>query len=210
MSHSPDIPDEALIAYLLGESDAAESRSIARAVADSAGTAARLDRLRSVIGSVREAGRLAGQFRVDPARLAALRALAPAPTQERTTLAQSAAELVRHIAAMVFDSWAEPATAGFRGVSAERLVRFAFPGGSVDLQIIPDSASIGRFWIIGHAQGWRSGRVESRTSSPDVSSVCDIGPDGYFELCVHSGLHTLEVRTPSGEVVIGPIEVGPR
>ncbi|MFN7021247.1 MAG: hypothetical protein ACK4WH_07980 [Phycisphaerales bacterium] len=210
MSHSPDIPDEALIAYLLGESGAADSRSIAQAVAASAGTAARLDRLRSVIGSVREAGRLAPLFHVDPARLAALRALAPAPRREQSTLADSAGELVRHIAAMVFDSWAQPAPAGFRGVSAERLVRFAYPGGSVDLQIIPDSASVGRFWIIGHAQGWRSGRVESRSSSSDGSAACDIGPDGYFELCVHSGLHTLEVRTPSGEVVIGPIEVGPR
>ena len=210
MAHSEPISDDALFAHVLGEGSPIERQNIDRAIDTSPALAERIARCARVIDRLRAAGTLSSLFHISPEQAQALHRLAPAAAAPLPSRQSSVKEFIEAIATMVFDSWARPATLGLRGVAAERLLRFEFPGGSVDLRISPDADSIGRFWIAGEATGLGPGRVSVRSPQQPEGSVAtsaELNESGYFELLVASGSHLLEIQVPTGRVVVGPLEV---
>jgi len=210
MAHSDPISDDALFAHVLGEGSPAERQDIDLAVGASPALVERIARCAQVIDRLRAAGTLSAAFHISPEQAQALHRLAPVGATPPPSRQSGVKEFIEAIANLVFDSWARPAALGLRGIAAERLLRFEFPGGSVDLRISPDAESIGRFWIAGEATGLGPGRVSVRSSQQPQgpeTTFAELNESGYFELLVASGSHLLEIHVPAGRFVVGPLDV---
>ncbi len=210
MSTPSPISDEDLFAYALGEGTPEHRGQIERAVRESAEVRARLQGCTDVITQIRAAGALVPAFALSRDQAMALRRLAPLMPTAAPEPVGGVIDAISRVARLVYDSWATPAVAGLRGVAADRLLRFEFPGGEVDVRVAPDLESPGRFWITGEAGNLGPGEVLARpasgTGSPAAASA-PMADSGYFEMCIDSGVYTLELSVPTGRIVVGPIEI---
>lgn len=209
MTTPPSIPDDALMAYVLGDLDADQRRRVDDAARSAPEILRRIELFRSTVAALGSAGTLAADFRVTAEQRASLRRLGPVSTMQPDRPSTPLEAIVRLIATLVFDSSSSPGAIGYRaaGIGSERLVRFEFPGGGADIRISPDEACVGRHWIIGEAKGAGLRRVVAR-SAAGASTTVTVAEDGYFELSVLSGEYTFEVQSDAGEILMGPLTVG--
>ena len=114
------------------------------------------------------------------------------------------------LARVLYDSWqSAPSLAGFRGASEHRLLCFEFEGGGVDLQIAPDPARAGRFWVNGEVRGVAPCAVRSQSGGA-AEQETQTDADGYFEFETVPGSLMLTLVAARGMIQVGPIQIGTR
>lgn len=139
------------------------------------------------------------------------------PAPQRSRLGDVAHAALRLVSAVLsFDSWAQPPTAlGMRaGASDTRHLLFSAQGRDIDLRISPASPVGEHFALSGQILGPdESGVVELEPQSSDGADARSAVLDtlGEFRLDgVRGGTYRMTLRVGGDEIVLPPIEVGPR
>lgn len=211
--HTPTRDD--LLAYLLGEGDAALRDVVERAVERHPGVAGELSGLREALGRLRAASGLAERFAVEPERVRRLEGLIGTRPE---SLGEWVGRRVRDVVAtIVFDSARAPAVAGFRGVSAARIVKAASEDVEIEMRVTYDDAAdlallTGRCRGSGGATGLPMiTRVTAVPRGGGGEVETSVGVEGeYFEASVPAGVYELRFEGDGGSAaVIDGIELGP-
>ena len=183
------LPNERLIAYLLGDLSAADASLVEASVRADATTAARLEQVK----------RLVGELRIDDGRepplglVSKVKSMMTAPVR-----ASWLAGLREVLASLVFDSTAQTAVAGFRGTSSATHFTYAAGEVEIDVRVSPPAPGSERFGLLG--------QIDSPGSSPSRAALLDDeglavataevdgrglfrldAPKGVYDLCVASG-----------------------
>lgn len=136
------------------------------------------------------------------------------PVQPMVSLSDLAHSALRLVSAVLsFDSWAQPPVAlGMRGGAAEtRHLLFSAQGRDIDLRISP---AAGHFALSGQILGPDEAGVvelEPQPGAGDDARSTALDTLGEFRLDgVRGGTYRLTLRVGGDEIVLPPIEVGPR
>jgi hypothetical protein len=220
-NHLPN-SDDALLAYVLGEGTAQERATMASQEASDAALRARIDWLRAMLTDLKAAslGEASGFFEVSRQQRANLSGI----FKQHTSLADRLSKAARQVAAMlVFDSTREDAVAaGFRGAVAERLLRFEFDGGAIDLRLseIPGVAmgsdQSGQVLIQGEIELAQAAATDKTRVL--LMSLSDDGGDmkiaasadasgGYFEMRAMAGRYSLMIEATDQEILLQPLVI---
>jgi anti-sigma factor RsiW len=195
------ITEDQIVALATGELDAAQARLFEAALRRDPEAWAMLERLRRLVADLR-----GDDTRPAPAAAIrrALEAFRPQAAPGPGLVAAFLAGARRVTAALVFDSQARAALAGFRGPSAARHLAFRADAGRLDLQIAgaggPEQA---RWRLRGQVElGGGVGAValvEAASGVPLVTGRVDA--DGRFTLDAQSGTYDLMVEIDHGRGV---------
>ncbi len=194
---TPDeITVDMLVAFTQGELSIAESKEVEAATLRDPLLAARLNRLQTVLQTLREDDTV----EVPESVLARARSVFSLNVRPSESWWQRMASV---IASLRFDSNAAPALAGVRGDQETRQLSFAWPNAMLDLEIEQQPNSQERLLI---------GQLDLESGTPDLqvalvpagtnSAVADAAADagGVFTLRAPEGVYDLLVL--SGECVI--------
>lgn len=187
---------ETLIAYILGELDPAAAEAVRAQTSRPGESAALLARLRMVFETMQ------GDDSALPPRAVVDRARDLMPAARAPSLAGWWGRAVERAAALLFDSRAQTAAAGFRGAAMGRQLSFRCDEMEIDLAV---TEAPGGGWTIlgqvdpaGHGEG-RVALVGMATDEP--AAVAALDPDGAFR--VQTRLPACDVRLLIGGQVIG-------
>lgn len=197
--------DEEIAATVLGEAPDDLAGAVRAAAQRDKAVRQRLERVAETLQALQRARAADALFAIDRDRLDRLAAdTAPAP-RVLAGVAEAARRLVALLAA---DSRREPhALAGFRASETERRLVFRADGVEIRLHITPRRAAIeglspGEVMVLGHVQGLdAAGAVFLSDARGDVAGTA-IDADGFFELALAPGTHTLEIRGAALSVTI--------
>ncbi len=191
---------ETLIAYVLGELDPTAAEAVRRQVDGPGGSAAMLARIRTLFDTMR------ADDSVLPPRAVVDRArdlIGAAPTRAAASAAAWWARAIESAAALIFDSRAQTATAGFRGAAMGRQLSFRCEQAEIDLAVT--EAAGGGWTIMGQvdpAGGEMAGSVA--LVAPDAAepdAVATLDATGRFR--VQTRLPACDVRLLIGGTVVG-------
>jgi hypothetical protein len=224
----PDHPDDqTLLAVLLGDAPPELAERVRQRSAASPVLAQRLAELRTLLADLPVAITAERLFRTTPAQRAALHAsvraaLAEQPAADPTpaagpptgpTLGEAARQLIQSIGELILDTWAAPEPAlGYRNAadpSAERVLRYRFPTGQVDIRVVQDAHTPDLWWVQCDAGDTAIHHAELRPLLPPAAPVaCTLGDAGYADACVDPGVYRLVLRTAEALLVIDHLPVG--
>jgi hypothetical protein len=211
--------DTEILAWLLGDLSEPAAASITT-WAEQPASAARLVRLRSLMGDLGQARALEADFAAPPAalgRLYDLSSILPSQAPTLATLDDLATwigrALVERVARLVLDSRSPQAAMGFRGAADEHLLKFEADDMGVAISIVPIADTQGpgrRYWLQGRTSPENTttdivirsvDREEpARTAKPDV---------GYFEIALPEGVYEVLCITQAKVVRLPEVRVGP-
>ncbi|MHC4949075.1 MAG: hypothetical protein ACYTG1_12590 [Planctomycetota bacterium] len=206
---TPNITNEVLLAFAAGELDGTAAE---RAEAHLAGhpEAARSVALYRLARSA-----MAGDDTVAPPAAATARAKAifePRPDARPDLLAR----LGEIVATLVFDSRAQPATAGYRGRTDDFQLAFRSPEGEIDLEARrtgpAERAGAGPEWrLLGQVSTGRDHPTIAVALVPagtgDVTTHADGDEHGVFTLDADPGRYDIVVRVDDTAIVLQDIEI---
>lgn len=188
---------EDMVAFVLGELDPARAEEVRASLAASATASATLDRIRRMLEVMHT------DDSVTPRRAVLDRVKDLVPARAGAAWWARAVECV---AALVFDSRAQTAVAGFRGGSIGRQLAFQCDLGEIDLSVTDVADSVNKEWTI-------RGQIEAATG-PSARAVAVFAPasdepavevqvdqTGQFKL--RCSLPVCELRFLVGEQVVG-------
>lgn len=178
---------ELLIAFLLGDLDPAETARVQALVDANADTSRELARLQRIVHTLTtDDGRDPSPGLVNAVKAMATRAGA-----------SWFAGLRQVLATLVFDSTAQTAVAGFRGVS--NATHFTYVAGDVeiDVRVSPPAPGSGRYGLMGQVEA--PGAALSRAALLDDDGLAvalgDVDDRGRFKLDAPKGVYDLCVAT---------------
>ena len=207
MSHQP-FQTEELLAFLLGEV-ADERRDEIRALSASPEVSRELERLAVLLSDLSTIGDRLSTLSVSDAQLARLNGMLGS---KRTNVLAEAARRVREVVCtVVFDSFRAPELAvGFRGGASQRLVRFEWDEGQVDVRVSADQSGDDRYWITGEVRGGGVSGLSLREVGASEESRAEVSSDGRFEVCVEPGEYEVRLESEENVVVVPLPRIGAR
>lgn len=197
---------ETLIAYAAGELPTEAVRQVEAYLARSPEAAATVKRIRVTIQTMHADDSVAPP----PESLARAKAIFAAATE--SVGLSWLDRLGRLIADLVFDSRAQPAPAGVRGIADGFQLAYESPAAEVDLELLPDAADRPVSWTL-------LGQISLPTPAADLlvalvshadQLVLDqIEPDrhGVFRLQLSPGVYDLVIRVAQQALVLPKIEL---
>ena len=198
---------EMLIAYAAGELDADVAAQVEAIVAESPADAARLARIRRTLATMRSDDNVA------PPREAVARAKALFRRQPAAAHANWWQQIERVVASLIYDSRAQPALAGYRGVGDAVQLSYESEIADIDLELSPGGAEKDAVWTV-------MGQVATRDPAAIVAVVLvsrsqggaqiEIKPDehGLFTLRADSGEYDLFIRVADKVVALPNLRLG--
>lgn len=188
---------EDMVAFVLGELDPARAEEVRASLAASAAASATLERIRRMLDAMRTDDSVA------PRRAVVDRVKDLMPARAGAAWWARAVECV---AALVFDSRAQTAVAGFRGGSIGRQLAFQCELGEIDLSVTDVADSIGKEWTIrGQMEAAKGPSARAvavfAPASAEPAAEVEIDESGQFKL--RCPLPVCELRFLVGDRVVG-------
>lgn len=200
-----DISFETLLAFAAGELRGPAAEAVQRALAAQPQLAARLERIRMVLETMRRDDSVA-----PPAEtLRRAQALFVAPVAERGGLLDAARRLV---ASLVYDSRVAPAVAGFRGLEDSFQLSYTCGADTLDLECAPLGDAPQTAWsILGQIDsqqavgGLRAELVRQDTGVAAATTQTD--EHGVFRMEAPAGSYELRIQIRDTVIVFPDVEL---
>jgi len=192
---------EMLIAYAAGELDANAAAQVEAIIADSPADAARLAQIRETLAT------MLSDDSVAPRPEALARAKAIFRHEHAASLAGWWQQLERVVASLIYDSRAQPALTGYRGVGDAVQLSYESEIADIDLELSPVGAAKDAVWTV-------MGQVSTREPAATVAIVfvsrsqggakIEIKPDehGLFTLRADAGEYDLFIRVADKVITV--------
>ncbi len=198
---------DTILGYLASTLEPAQRAAIEARLARDPAFAARVDRLRFAIDSVRSDARHPVPAAVIEAAKDLGRRLSAA--RAPSLFERLSAEVRALVLRLTYDSRLEGALAGLRGGSGFALT---FDLDGVELEIECDALEADRFAFMGQISGIACTAVEAFLETEDAGRAARVAEapvdrDGVFRLILASGRYLLRFHTPNGPLDAGGIDV---
>ncbi len=203
---SKKVTSEMLIAYAIGELSPDAALVVETHVAESPSAAARLERIRSAIQSMRTDDSTA------PSADAIARAKAvfrPLPDTRRESWWN---RLERVVAVLVFDGRAQPARAGYRGGEGVVQLSYESDAADVDLELVPPASADESTWTLMGQIAPHAPTVHltvALVSQSGAAASVEVGVDeqGMFTLRSDPGTFDLMIRVGDKVIVLPDVRL---